>query len=76
MRESPFWTTTVLTRGGHAVDVERVGLPTDEYVAVPVQRDSEVVGHFLVTATSHVTYPTREQRRVAVLLADQIATTV
>ena len=38
----------VLTRNGRAVDVERSGLPTDEY-------------------------PTREQRRVAVLLADQVA---
>jgi K+-sensing histidine kinase KdpD len=63
----------VLTRNGHAVDVERSGLPCDEYVAVLVQRGRQVVGHFLVTATSHPTYPTREQRRVAVLLADQVA---
>ena len=63
----------VLTRDGHAVDVERVGLPTSEYVAVPVRRESRVAGHFLVSATSRVTYPTREQRRVAVLLADQVA---
>jgi K+-sensing histidine kinase KdpD len=63
----------VLTRNGHAVDVDRVGLPTDEYVAVPVRRGPEAVGHFLLTTTSHLTYPTREQRRVAVLLADQVA---
>src|SRR5262245_1773043 len=64
----------VVTRAGHAVDVDRVGLPFDEYVAVPVRRGTQVVGHFLVTATSKVTYPTPEQRRVAVLLADQVAT--
>lgn len=62
-----------LTRGGRTSDVDRVGLPTDEYVAVPVQLGHKEVGHFLVTATSHVAYPTREQRRVAALLADQVA---
>ena len=63
----------VLTRDGHPVDVERVGLPSNEYVAVLVQRGPRVVGHFLVTASTHVAYPTREQRRIAVLLADQVA---
>jgi GAF domain-containing protein len=63
----------VLTRAGRPVDVDRSGLPTDEYVAVPVLRGPDTVGHFLVTATSHATYPTKEQRRVAVLLADQVA---
>jgi K+-sensing histidine kinase KdpD len=66
----------VLTRNGHAVDVERVGLPSDEYVAVPVRRGSQTVGHFLVTATSHISRPDREQRRVAVLLADQVAVAI
>jgi K+-sensing histidine kinase KdpD len=63
----------VLMRDGHAVDVERVGLPSNEYVAVLVRRGPRVVGHFLVTATTRVTYPSGEQRRVAVLLADQVA---
>jgi K+-sensing histidine kinase KdpD len=63
----------VLIRDGHPVDVERVGLPTNEYTAVPVRKGPHEVGHFLVTAASHVAYPTREQRRVAVLLADQVA---
>ena len=62
-----------LTRGEHAVDVDRLGLPTDEYVALVVRQGSLVVGHFLVTATTQVAYPSREQRRVAVLLADQVA---
>lgn len=66
----------VLTRGGGTVDVDRVGLPIDEYVAVPVRRGSRINGHFLVTASTRVAYPSREQRRVAVLLADQIRTAV
>ena len=63
----------VLTRGDRVVDVDRLGLPTDEHVALVVRRGSLVVGHFLVTATSRVAYPSREQRRVAVLLADQVS---
>lgn len=63
----------VVTRDGHVTDTDRNGLPTDEYVAVPVRRARTTLGHFLVTATSHVARPTREQRRVAVLLADQVA---
>ena len=63
----------VVTRDGHAVAVERVGLPTNEYVAIPVRKGAQIVGHFLVIATSHMTYPSREQRRVAVLMADQVA---
>jgi K+-sensing histidine kinase KdpD len=60
-------------RDGHPVDVDRVGLPTNEYTAVPVRKGPHEVGHFLLTAASHVAYPSREQRRVAVLLADQVA---
>lgn len=66
----------VVTRGGHTVDVDRLGLPSDEYLALPVRRGSRVVGHFEVTATTHVAYPSLEQRRVAVLLADQVAAAV
>ncbi len=66
----------VVTRADHAVDVGRVGLPSNEYVAIPVRRGSRVVGHFLVTATSKVAYPSHEQLRVAVLLADQVAAAV
>ena len=63
----------ILMRDGHPIDVDRVGLPTGEYTAIPVHKGPHEVGHFLLTAASHVAYPTREQRRVAVLLADQIA---
>lgn len=65
--------TGTLTRERGPVDVDRVGLPTDEYVAVLVRHGAEVRGHFLLTATSHRAYPTLEQRRVAVVLADQVS---
>jgi K+-sensing histidine kinase KdpD len=63
----------VLTQNGHHRDVDRTGLPVDEYVAIAVRRSTRVVGHFLVTASTRVARPTREQCRVAVLLADQVA---
>ena len=66
----------VLTRDGHPVDVARTGFPVDEYVAVPVRRGGTELGHVLVTSTSRVVRPSREQRRVAVLLADQVAIAV
>lgn len=62
----------VVTRSDHVMDVDRVGMPTNEYVAISVRRGSRVFGHFLVSNTSHIAYPTQEQRRVAVLLADQV----
>jgi len=63
----------VLTQHGHEVDGDRRGLPFNEYVAIVVRRGQHTVGHFLVTATARIAYPSREQRRVAVLLADQLA---
>ena len=65
-----------LTRDEHDVDVERIGLPTNEHIALVVRRGTQPLGHFLVTSTTKVTYPTREQRRIAVLLADQVAPVV
>ena len=63
----------VLTQNGHRRDVDRTGLPVDEYVAIEVRRATRVVGHFEVTAATRVVRPSREQCRVAVLLADQVA---
>lgn len=63
----------VVTREGHTVDVDKFGLPTDEYVALVVRKGPHIFGHFLLTATSEVTYPSKERRQVAVLLADQVA---
>lgn len=62
-----------VTTGGRPVRVERVGLPTDGYAAVVVRRGTEIVGHFRVTASTHVVRPTPEQLRVAALLADRMA---
>lgn len=63
----------VLTQNGHHRDVDRTGLPVDEYVALEVRRATRVIGHFEVTAATRAVRPTREQCRVAVLLADQVA---
>jgi K+-sensing histidine kinase KdpD len=62
-----------VTRGGHMVNVDRDGLPFDEEVAIVVRRGPDILGDFVVTSASHLTYPSKEQRRVAVLLADQVA---
>ncbi|UIJ35161.1 DUF4118 domain-containing protein [Allobranchiibius sp. GilTou73] len=62
-----------VVRGGRRVDVTRIGLPTDEYVAIPVQRGQAVLGYFRVSSATHVRHPSSEQCRVAVLLADQVA---
>ena len=62
-----------VTRRGHALDVDRAGLPVDDQTVLPVRWSGEVVGHFLLTSASEVARPTLEQRRVAVLLADQVA---
>jgi hypothetical protein len=75
----PRWNDAVVdadgqvTAGGRRLPVERVGLPTDGYAAVVVRRGADVVGHFRVTASTHVVRPSAEQLRVAVLLADRMA---
>lgn len=65
-----------VTRGDHPVNVERDGLPTDEETALLVIREGQVVGHFVLTSAAEVSRPSLEQRRVAVLLADQVAAVV
>jgi K+-sensing histidine kinase KdpD len=62
-----------LTRGSRVVDVEREGFPSDEAVVLPVRVAGELRGRFLLTASSHVARPSAQQRQVAVLLADQVA---
>ena len=58
-------------RNGVDLAVEREGLPTDveTWLAAPAAH-----GSFRITAASRVARPTREQRRVAVLLAGQFVT--
>jgi hypothetical protein len=60
-----------LSRGGHPVDVTRKGLPTDTQVALRVRHGGTVYGHYLLTAATRVVRPTRNQLRVAAMLADQ-----
>jgi hypothetical protein len=62
-----------VTRAGHQVDVDRLGLPSDEQTVLLVKRNDNTFGYFLVTSASAVARPSIEQRRVAVLLADQLA---
>lgn len=66
----------VLTRDGNPIDVDRHGLPVDEHVAILVRKGPRTLGHFIISAAAKLAYPTTEQRRVAVLLADQVASAV
>lgn len=59
-------------RNGRPVRVERDGLPTDEETALLVRRGGETLGHFVLTSASDIVRPSSEQRRVAILLADQV----
>lgn len=60
-----------VTRRGMELDVDRDGLPTDDDIALVVTRAGQTIGHFLLTSASTVARPNLEQRKVAVLLADQ-----
>lgn len=62
-----------VTRRGRQLDVERDGLPTNDETVLLVRRGDEVVGYFVLTAAADIARPSLEQRRVAVLLADQVA---
>ncbi|TPG14888.1 DUF4118 domain-containing protein [Pedococcus bigeumensis] len=62
-----------VTRGGSSLDVDRGGLPIDSTIVLPVRSGTAARGYFQLTAASRVARPTRDQRRVAVLLADQVA---
>ena len=63
-------------RDGHVLDVQRVGLPTDDEVVLPVRSGGAQYGAFLLTAATRVARPTAEQLRVTVLLADQVGAVV
>ncbi len=64
----------LVSRHGRVVDVERDGLPTDGEIALVVSHGGAAVGRFMLTASTRVARPSTEQRKVAVLLADQVAT--
>ena len=56
---------------GHVVDVPREGLPTMDVIELPAGRNGSG-GRFLLTASSRVRRPNREQLQVAVTLAEQV----
>ncbi|HEY9410053.1 MAG TPA: DUF4118 domain-containing protein [Jiangellaceae bacterium] len=59
-------------RAGHAVDVERNGLPIDDEIELLAEAGGSVRGRFLLTASTRVARPDLEQRLVAITLADQV----
>lgn len=61
-----------VTQRGNAFNVDRHGLPTDDLITLAVRRGDHTYGRFLLTASTRTVRPTLEQRRVAVLLADQV----
>jgi hypothetical protein len=61
-----------VVRGGRTIDVDRHGLPTDSEIDVPVQHAGQTLGHLLLTASTRIARPSVTQRRVALLLADQV----
>ena len=61
-----------LTRNGHTLDATRRGLPTDATTALKVTSGGTVYGHYLLTSATKVARPSRNQLRVAVLLAEQV----
>src|SRR5262245_14165628 len=60
-----------VTRDGNPIDVDRRGLPTNDEVDIIVENHGKTLGYFELVSASHVVWPTLEQRRVAVTLADQ-----
>jgi K+-sensing histidine kinase KdpD len=63
----------IVTWGQHTVDVARDGLPTMDVIELPTRPDRSG-GRFLLTASSRVRRPDREQLLVAVTLAEQVGT--
>ena len=57
---------------GAVVNVNRDGLPTLGEIALPARHHGHVEGVFLIVAATQVVRPTLEQRRVAVVLANQV----
>jgi len=57
---------------GQRVDDDRDGLPSDDVIVLHAQQGGVTYGRFLLTAATRVARPSVEQRRVVVLLADQV----
>ena len=57
--------------GGTLINVDRDGLPTLGETCLPARHHGQIQGLFLIVAATQVVRPTLEQRRVAVVLANQ-----
>jgi len=64
-----------ITRAGRVIDVTRLGLPTDDIIAIPIPCSTRSA-YFAVIAASHIARPPAEQRQVAALLAHLAADAV
>lgn len=62
-----------VVRGGRHLDVDHAGLPTDTEIMLPIGAGEDRQGAFRMVAATHVARPSRQQRQVAVLLADEVA---
>jgi K+-sensing histidine kinase KdpD len=61
-----------VTWRGATIDVERGGLPVDAETCLVVRAAGVARGHYRLTAASRIVRPSSEQRKIAVLLADQL----
>lgn len=61
-----------VTWRGARIEVERNGLPIDAETCLAVRSGGVVRGQYRLTAATRVVRPSAEQRRVAVLLANQL----
>lgn len=61
-----------VTWSGHEVDVEREGLPTMDEISLPVEHGGVSYGHYVLTSSTAVRRPDREQLAVAITLAEQV----
>ena len=57
---------------GHEVDVDRDGLPTMDEITLPVEHGGTSYGRYVLTSSTAVRRPDREQLLVAVTLAEQV----
>jgi hypothetical protein len=63
-----------VTHDGHVIDVDRIGLPTQDVIEIVVESRGHVSGQFELVSAGRVVWPTLEQRLVAVTLAEQAGT--
>ncbi|MGO4597139.1 DUF4118 domain-containing protein [Terrabacter sp. 2RAF25] len=76
----PAWNDAVVTLDGRLrlgarnLSAGKASLPTDSFTALPVCAHGRLMGHFRVVSSTHVVRPSAEQLRVALLLADRMAT--